>query len=379
MTATAEAIAMKQRDWVQVARDLGEVFATRAAEHDREGRFVADNYADLKDHRLFSAGIPVELAGGGATHAEVCDIVRELGRYCGSTALSFAMHSHPVMVNVFKFLRGDEQAGATLQKIAAKELVIAGTGANDWLASNGEAIETEGGFLINAHKRFVSGGPGADVFVTSAVFDGDDGPEVLHFSLPMSSKGVDIQSNWDTLGMRGTGSNDILMRDVFVPAAAVVGRRPVGTWHPMWDVIVPVALPIIVSCYVGLAETAAELATNSACGKPHLAPTIGQMQNELTVARMSLADSVALVDNLAFEPGVSTTDAILARKSIAARSVKNVVELAAELAGGAGFFRNNLMERIVRDVRAFHFHPLPERLQQNFSGRIAMGLNPTEM
>jgi alkylation response protein AidB-like acyl-CoA dehydrogenase len=139
--------------------------------------------------------------------------------------------------------------------------VIAGTGANDWLASNGEAIEVDGGYRVNAHKRFVSGGPGADLFVTSAIFDGDDGPEVIHFAVPMASAGIEIQRNWDTLGMRGTGSNDIMMQDVFVPAEAVVARRPVGTWHPMWDVIVPVALPIIVSCYVGLAESAATYAT----------------------------------------------------------------------------------------------------------------------
>lgn len=378
MSVTAKVIGMRQRNWIEVVQGLGEDFAARAAEHDHDGKFVADNYADLKKMGLFSAGIPTELGGGGATHAEVCAIVQELGKHCASTGLSFAMHSHPVAANVFKFMRGDNKAKATLEKIAEDQLVIAGTGANDWLASNGEAIEVDGGFRINAHKRFVSGGPGADVFVTSAVFDGDDGPEVLHFAVPMSSEGIEIQSNWDALGMRGTGSNDILMKEVFVPAAAVVARRPVGMWHPMWDVIVPVALPLIVSCYVGIAEKAAEIAVNGANGKPHLAATIGEMLNELTVAKMALADSIRVVDNFAFEPDTALTNGILARKSIAARSVKNVVEIASELVGGSGFFRNSPMERIVRDVRAFHFHPLPEKRQQNFSGRIALGLQPVE-
>jgi len=87
---------------------------------------------------------------------------------------------------------------------------------------------------------------------------------------------------------------------------------------------------------------------------------------------------VALVDNLAFKPGISITDAILTRKSIAANAVKSVVELAAELVGGPGFFRDHPMERIVRDIRALHFHPLPARIQQNFSGRFALGLEPIE-
>lgn len=378
MNATAETIDMKKQDWIVLARELGPSFAASAAENDRDGIFVAENYAQLKQHGLFSAGIPAGLGGGDATHAEVCAIVQELGKHCGATALSFAMHSHPVAANVFKHLRGDEKATAALTKIASAELVIAGTGANDWLASSGEAVETENGFVVNAHKRFVSGGPGADLFVTSAVFDGNDGPEVLHFAIPMSSDGVEIQSNWDTLGMRGTGSNDIIMRDVLVPAAAIVTRRPVGFWHPMWDVIVPIALPIIVSCYVGLAEKAAELAIDSARGKAHLAPTIGHMKNELTIARMALTEMIDAVDNLAFAPDMAITDAILTRKAIAARAVKATVESASELVGGAGFFRNHPMERIVRDVRAFHFHPLPERIQQSFSGRLALGLEPIE-
>ena len=377
---TSEAIAMGRAApaWTEIALEIGGTLADRAAQHDKEGEFVAKNYADLRSRRLFSAGIPAELGGGGAGHAEVCAIVREIGRHCGSTGLSYAMHSHPVCVNVFKHLRGDAKATGALQKIAANELVIAGTGANDWLASNGEAIEAEGGYRVNAHKRFVSGGPGADLFVTSAIFDGDDGPEVLHFAIPMASRGIEIQHNWDTLGMRGTGSNDIVMNDVFVPAEAVVARRPVGTWHPMWDVIVPVALPIIVACYVGLAESAVSYAVRSASGKPYQASAIGQMRNELATAEMALEDMIRIVDNYAFTPALPTTSDVLTRKAIAAGSVKAAIETASEIVGGPGFYRGHPMERIVRDMRAFHFHPLPERIQQEFSGRIALGLDPIE-
>jgi acyl-CoA dehydrogenase len=375
-----EAIAMQHAalDWTGIAHDVGDNFASRAAQHDSDGEFVAKNYADLRSSRLFSAGIPVELGGGGASHAEVCAIVRELGRHCGSTGLSYAMHSHPVCVNVFKHIRGDAKATGALKKIAANEFVIAGTGANDWLASNGEAIEVDGGYRVNAHKRFVSGGPGADLFVTSAIFDGDDGPEVIHFAVPMASAGIEIQRNWDTLGMRGTGSNDIMMQDVFVPAEAVVARRPVGTWHPMWDVIVPIALPIIVSCYVGLAESAATYALQSASGKTHQASAIGAMQTEIAIAQMALDDMIRIVDDYAFAPDLSITSDILARKAIAARSVKAAIETASEIVGGPGFYRGHPMERIVRDMRAFHFHPLPERIQQEFSGRIALGCDPIE-
>ncbi len=78
-----EAIAMQEeaRDWTDIARDVGDIIAARAGEHDRDGEFVARNYADLKDSCLFSAGIPAELGRGGASHADVCDIVREHERH----------------------------------------------------------------------------------------------------------------------------------------------------------------------------------------------------------------------------------------------------------------------------------------------------------
>jgi len=74
--------------------ELGPRFAARAAEHDAEGTFVAENYQDLRDYKMFSAAILNELGGGGASHSEMCEILRELAHYDSATALSFAMHSH---------------------------------------------------------------------------------------------------------------------------------------------------------------------------------------------------------------------------------------------------------------------------------------------
>lgn len=365
------------RDWVQQTRRLGQVFGERARGYDERGEFVAENYRDLSEAGYFAASIPTELGGGGASFSELCSIVRELGRHCGSTALAFAMHTHPVAVNVLKYQKGDEKAKNTLVKIASKHIVIANTGANDWLESSGSAKRVPGGYRVTAHKHFVSGGPGAQLLVTSVGHDSDEGREVLHFAIPISTEGVRILDNWDTLGMRGTGSNDIALDDVFVPDEGIMLRRRAGEWHPVWDAILPTALPLITSAYVGLAEAAAELGVAAARKRPsELAPAVGQMTNQLTVAELALDDMIRINDGYRFQPGLEMTDRILARKAIAATHVKQVVELASELVGGAGFFRGHPMERIVRDVRAMHFHPLPARRQELFSGRFALGLDP---
>lgn len=364
-------------DWVEIARTLGQEFGKRSAEYDRNGEFAVDNYRDLREYRLFSAAIPSELGGGGATYQELSAFIRELARHCGSTALAFAMHTHPVAVNVYKHLRGDEAASKTLRKLAADELIIAGTGANDWLESSGKAERVEGGYRVSAHKRFVSGAPGAHMLVTSVSHGGAEGAEVLHFAIPFSSEGIRLVETWNTLGMRATGSHDVVLENVFVPETSIVARRPAGVWHPMWNVVLPTALPLITSVYVGLAEAAADLASSAAKHRQtQLAPVVGEMLNALTIAQLALADMVRLNDNHGFTPTLDLADTILARKTIAAEAVKNTVEFAAELVGGPGFFRGHLMERIVRDVRAIHFHPLPARRQRVFSGRIALGYDP---
>jgi acyl-CoA dehydrogenase len=100
------------------------------------------------------------------------------------------------------------------------------------------------------------------------------------------------------------------------------------------------------------------------------------MRNALTIAKLAYHDMVAKVDDYDFLPSLDLTAEILTRKTIAADNVKKAVELAAETVGGAGFFRGHPVERIVRDIRAFHFHPMPARKQTEFCGRIRLGMDP---
>lgn len=366
-----------EQNWQELAAELGEKLSANAGDHDANNRFVSENYALLRENQLFKIAIPQELGGGGASFEVTCDVIRELGQHCGSTALAYSMHSHPVAVNVFKHLGGDEQATATLRKIADNDLIIAGTGANDWLSSSGEMIKVDDGYQVTAHKHFVSGGPGAQVFVTSANYEGENGKEVLHFAIPFSSEGITQLSNWNTLGMRGTGSNDITLQEVFVPETAIVARRPAGEWHPMWNVILPTALPLIMSAYVGLADAAVILARKAAAKRPEeLAAVLGEMLNQHTLATIAHQDMIRINQNHGFSPTNELTSAILTRKTLLAIAAQKTAELAAEIIGGAGFFKGHPMERILRDIRACHFHPLPYRRQHQFCGRIDLGLDP---
>jgi alkylation response protein AidB-like acyl-CoA dehydrogenase len=364
-------------NWNELTSKLGGTLSKGTDERDTNNEFVTANYTLLREYGFFKMAIPRGLGGGEADYIDICDVIRELARHCGSTALAFAMHTHPVAVNVFKHLRSDENATATLRKIADNDLIIAGTGANDWLASSGEMVKVEGGYRVSAHKHFVSGSPGAQVFVTSANLESDDDREVLHFAIPFNSEGITRHSNWNTLGMRATGSNDVTLDKVFVPEEAIVARRPAGEWHTMWNVVLPTAMPLIMSSYVGLADAATEFAIKAAAKRPEgMAPVIGEMHNQHTLASIILKDMIRSNDNHRFTPTDDLASETLVRKTLVATAVMKTVELAAEIVGGAGFFKGHPMERIQRDVKACHFHPLPYRRQYDLSGRVLLGLDP---
>jgi len=333
----------------------------------------------LKERGFFSAHVPSELGGGGATHAEMAAVLRELGRHCSSTALAFSMHTHLVAAATWRWNNGDKGGEGLLRRVAGENIVLVSSGGSDWLDSSGSVVKDDGGYRMNARKVFSSGSPAGDVLVTSAVLDDpSDGPAVLHFAIPLRAEGVTILDNWRTMGMRGTGSNDIIIDGVTVQDAAVSVRRPKGKWHQFFNVAVPLIFPLIASAYVGVAETAREIALAQAVKRrddPITQSLIGEMDTELLVAREALAEMIGLAST-EYTPDVANADLTFKRKTITARAVVRVGHLAMEVAGGGSFFRALGLERCIRDIQGIRFHPLHEARQYQFSGRVALGLDP---
>jgi alkylation response protein AidB-like acyl-CoA dehydrogenase len=368
-----------QFDWRGLVQELGPTFAARAAAHDAEDRFVEENLRVLKERKALSCPVPTELGGGGLPYPEVCAFLTELARSCPSTALTLSMHLHLVCATVWRHTHG-MPGEALLRKVADKQLALVSTGANDWLGSNGTMTRVERGYRVSARKVFCSGAPAGDLLVTSAAFDDPkEGPLVLHFAVPFAADGVRVVETWKAHGMRGTGSHDVVLDDVFVPEETITVRRPRGAFHPSWAVVLTVAMPIIMSVYRGIAETAAARARAHAGEhreEPLLQATVGEMENALCVCTLAVADMVRICDDYRRKPTVDDASATLTRKTIAAHAAIETVEKAMEVVGGAGFYRDFGLERLLRDVRGAHFHPLPEKRQVVFTGRVALGLPP---
>jgi alkylation response protein AidB-like acyl-CoA dehydrogenase len=358
---------------------IGPRFAEGAAERDAGDVFVAGHYDVLKEHKVFSAMVPGDLGGGGVKHSAMCSFLRQLAHYCPSTALALSMHQHLVAAALFNHRNG-KPGLKVLERVAAAETVLISTGANDWMESNGSVTRADGGFRVSARKTFASGSPKGGVLVTSAPYeDPKEGWQVLHFPVPFSAQGVSLADDWQTLGMRATGSQTVVLDQVFVPDEAIVLRRPRGKFHPAWNVILTVAMPLIMSVYAGVAEAAVAIAREHAGKRPNdpaVPYLLGELTNHLTTVQLAVADMVRLASDLEFTPGLDVTDAILVRKTIAAENVLATVEKALEAAGGAGFYRKAGLERLLRDAHGVQFHPLPAKRQHRFTGRIALGLDP---
>src|SRR5438132_5025130 len=380
-TQTVTPSAAPRTDFVAVARELAADFATRAAQHDADDSFVAENYAALKKAKLFSAPVPTELGGGGASYEDHCEIIRAIARGCGSTALAYSMHSHLLQALVWRHRHNaTPPAEPLLRRIAAEELVLVSSGGSDWVDGSGKLEKKNGGYVFNARKIFGSGGPSGDLLLTTGIYDDPEkGPTVLHFGVNLHQPGVTIQDNWRTLGMRGTGSNDIVIENVDVADAGVSVRRPKGTWAPFFDVVTPLIWPLVCAAYLGVAESARELAVAHVQKKrddPIVQITLGEMATELANAQAAYDDMVATAKGLDYTPSHGLSNISYKRKTIFSRSATRAVSCAMEAVGGGSFFRAAGIERAFRDIQGIRFHPWHERRSYLFSGRIALGLDP---
>ena len=125
--------------WTAIVRELGPDIASRAAQHDADDPFVAENYELMRQSKLFSAAVPANLGGGGASHAEICVVIRELAHYDGSTALAFSMHSHLLAALVWRHRHNlTPPSEPALRRTASEELVLVSTGGSDWLDGSGD-------------------------------------------------------------------------------------------------------------------------------------------------------------------------------------------------------------------------------------------------
>lgn len=377
--------------FVSLAAEVGAVAAAHADEHDRDATFVSEAYDTMRANGYLRLAVPEELGGLGASIRQVCYAQAELARHDGATALAVTMHLYLTLMQGFRRRKGAADAEAVLRRVAEEGLVIATSGGSDWLWPSTVAVPVDGdgdgerpdGFLVSGRKGFCSQSPGATVVATTAVVgEPGDGAEVIHFAVPLAAHGVRLDETWDTLGMRGTASHDLVLEDVFVPADKVMGRRPWGEFGvPLAAAAVHFA-PVAGATYLGIAMGARDTAVGKAAAAsrgpnplarlPRVQRQVGLMDAKLRVAWWALLGAIdELGDDYAVDPPDLAT--VMVAKRQAVTNAIEVVDLAMDVLGGRAYFRSATLERAYRDVRAGTFHPLTPEATLAYAGKLALG------
>lgn len=211
--------------FVELAAQIGAACAPRAADHNRENTFVAENFPRLRDAGYLRLPVPSELGGMGASMRQVCYAQAELARFCGSTALAVNMHLYLTLVNAFRWRRGGVGAEGPLRRIAAEGIVLMTSGASDGIYPSARAERVDGGYRVSGRKAFCSQAPVADVFVTSAVHDDPQaGHTILMLSVPMrAGEGVGPARPGEPFG-EGFIDDDVVQAEIAFALDAWPGR-----------------------------------------------------------------------------------------------------------------------------------------------------------
>jgi acyl-CoA dehydrogenase len=362
----------------------GAGIAPYAAAHDRDGTFVSEAFDLFKSSGYLALAVPTELGGRGATIRQVAAAQRELAKHCGSSALAVAMHHHVTLFTAWRYRRGLPGAEATLRRIADDGIVLVSTGGADFTRPRGTAVPVDGGYRVSGRKVFASQVPAGDVFSTMFVLDDNgEGPVILNVAVPVRTDGVTVLDNWDTLGMRGTGSHDVEIRDVFVPEDKVLARRPYGVVDAPLQVIISNAFPVIGAVYLGIAEAARDAAVAAVAGTPRaddpsIQRQVGLMDNRLRVMAWALDGAIATIGDDP-QPSVENVVAAMAAKREISIGGIEVCDLAMEVAGGSSYFRTSPIERCYRDIRGAKYHPFTPEQTLVHAGRVCLGLPADEM
>jgi alkylation response protein AidB-like acyl-CoA dehydrogenase len=395
------------RELVDLADKHAADFATRADDHDRAPSFAFENYRALQESGLLGAAIPAELGGMGVESLhDIAVAFNRLGRGDAATSLGAYMHAIAGWtMSSWRTLRGDGDPLSGMLDLFMAQMVrdqlvcaaLSEPGSNYGYPLT-EVTPTDGGWLINGRKIFCTNSPAATMVMATVRFrDPEAGADQLGFAwVPRDATGLEICDNWDALGMRGSGSNDIVFRDCFVPGPMAMPLCPWG--HPdelMLRLSIP-GLPGLVAIFLGVAEAAHEhvvelLRTRrkapnnrTMAERPSAQWMVAENEIDLAACRAMLSRTCLGIDAALADPTGFPLDAIhglhkdiQCTKTFVQRKAVEIVDRTLTLSGGSGYLASSPLSRHYRDVRAGSFmQPYSPNEAFEYIGKVALGLDP---
>jgi alkylation response protein AidB-like acyl-CoA dehydrogenase len=387
-TVISERVLPRDPDPIERASALAPRVAARAGQHDREASFPFENFKELSEAGLLALTVPAALGGGGAGARDAARILGVFAKADPSTALVLSMHyiQHLVMarsqrwpVRLARKLAKETVEGVALINALRVEPDL-GSPARGGLPAT-IARRTETGWRLTGRKIYSTGAP---ILKWYAVWAKTDEPEIRVglFLVPAGLPGTRIEETWDHLGLRASGSHDVIFEDVAFPLDYEIDVRKPADWATP-DFTQGILSAILVSAiYDGVARAARDwlvqfLKERVPANRGAPLASLPRAQEILGAIEARLAVNARLIDSFAgdFDDGVllDATEASAIKLTVTNNAVA-AVEDALSLSSNHGLTRANPLERHYRDVLCGRVHTPQDDATRVTLGRLALGL-----
>lgn len=379
---------------VQRAAELAPLLRENASKAEDAGRLQDETIEALAQAGVFKLRLPKRYGGYEADTRTLVDVATELARSDGAAAWTASVYAIPTfMACMFPDNVQDEV-------FATPDVRVCGT-----LSPSAQAVPVDGGIVVSGKWGFVSGALHAHWQEVIAVQELEDGQHLPLMALvPMEQ--LEIIEDWDTSGLRGTGSVSTVAKDVFIPQERVMPLPGVlagqtasqlNADSPIYQApLLPVAAASSVGTAVGLARAAQDVFFERLQGRA-LTYTSYAEQAEAPLTHLQVSDAVLKTDQAEFHArrladmvdskGVkgeewTVLERAQARADMGAvvRLAKEAVDILAAASGGSSIYRDVPIQRITRDIQAVSLHALmnPDTNAELY-GRVLCGQQPNTL
>ena len=369
----------QERNLAALARDIGQSkIAERAAGYDRDAAFPVENYRDMFDAGLMGICIPEAYGGHGVDLRGYAVVAAEIGRYCGSTALTWNMHvcsclwsgalTDDLEMDDADRRRHEANRAVHYRRILDEGAIYAqpfsegGAAAAGMVAFGTTALRVDGGWRVNGKKIFASLAGNADFYgvLCTELQSADDRASrgnTLYLAIPADTDGVTVEGDWDPLGMRGTVSRNLLFDDVFVANGAELMPpgfyfKAASQWPHMFMTLTP--------AYMGQAQAAYDFTVKYLRGEMEGVPPVKRRMyptKQIAVAQMRVmleqTKSVwfQAISEARANPSKDQVMRAYAAQYTVMENANELAQLAVRTCGGQSMLKNLALERIYRDSR----------------------------
>lgn len=388
-------ITEEQERLRQRCRNLATDFASRSAEHDRDATHPTENYERLRQEGFLELTVPRALGGAGWSFLSHTIAYEALGQGCPATALAFNMHASVVMPLLTSSEVTDEAKSRICDLVVRQRKLIGGNFSEPNTTSlvgarprGVQARRVDGGYSITGRKMFASMLEASDHVLVLAYPEAASDPNAgILLLVPRVADGRSVIANWDTLGMRATRSDSLVLNECWVPDSAVMFRsddiRPFRHANLNWF------WGSYTAVYLGLAAAAYDEVRRMVVARqplgyaqplayhPDVRRHIAKMSADLEAARLITYRSAWLSDTQG--PTAETTAALYRAKYVVGEVVSSITRTALTLGGAHGIFKGSRIEQLFRDGAIAEIQPPPTDFCLWNMGIYELGLDPDEV